>query len=120
MREAQLNQTLMELNRASADIEASAVISRDGLMMASQLPAGLDQDRVGAMSAAILSLGERTAAELARGTLDQVLIKGASGYVVMTSAGDEAVVSVLARADAKLGLIFLDLKRAAATVAGLL
>lgn len=117
MREDVLESVLNELNGTSADIEASAVISTDGLMMAAQLPAGLDQDRVGAMSAAILSLGDRTAAELARGDLEQVLIKGDDGYVLLTYAGQEAVLTVLAKPDAKLGLIFLDVKRAAASIA---
>lgn len=111
-----LNSVLKELNGTSADIEASAVISTDGLMMASVLPQGLDEDRMGAMSAAMLSLGDRTAQELARGNLEQVLIKGAKGYVVMTGAGNESVVTVLAKPNAKLGLIFLDVKRAAESI----
>ena len=57
MREDLLNSILSELNGSTADIEASAVLSTDGLMMASMLPAGMDEDRVGAMSAAMLSLG---------------------------------------------------------------
>ena len=117
MREDVLTSVLNELNGTSADIEASAVISTDGLMMAAMLPQGLDQDRVGAMSAALLSLGDRTSSELLRGSLEQVLIKGDDGYVVMTHAGDEAVLTVLAKPDAKLGLIFLDVKRAATSVA---
>jgi predicted regulator of Ras-like GTPase activity (Roadblock/LC7/MglB family) len=72
------------------------------------------------MSAAMLSLGDRTAQELARGTLEQVLIKGDKGYVLMTYAGDEAVLTVLAKSNAKLGLIFLDVKRAAENIAELL
>jgi len=88
--------------------------------MASVLPAGMDEDRVGAMSAAMLSLGDRTAKELARGTLEQVLIKGALGYVLMSYAGDEAVLTVMAKPNAKLGLIFLDVKRAAESIADLL
>lgn len=107
-----LNSILSDLNGTSADIEASGVISTDGLMMASQLPAGMDEDRVGAMSAAMLSLGDRTAQELARGELEQVLVKGKNGYVLMMHAGEEAVVTVLAKPTAKLGLIFLDVKRA--------
>ena len=120
MRSDMLDSILSELNGTSADIEAAAVLSVDGLMMASQLPAGMDEDRVGAMSAAMLSLGDRTAHELARGTLEQVLIKGATGYVLMTSAGNEAVLTVLAKPNAKLGLIFLDVKRAAAEVSKLI
>ncbi len=119
MRSDLLTNILSELNGASADIEASAVISTDGLMMAAQLPAGLDEDRVGAMGAAMLSLGDRTAQELSRGKLEQVLIKGDSGYVLMTHAGSEAVLSVLAKSEARLGLIFLDVKRAAESISKL-
>ncbi|WAR46180.1 roadblock/LC7 domain-containing protein [Methylomonas rapida] len=120
MRADLLTSVLTELNGTSADIEASGVISTDGLMMASVLPAGMDEDRVGAMSAAMLSLGDRTAQELNRGGLEQVLIKGHHGYVLMTYAGEEAVLTVLAKPNAKLGLIFLDVKRAAESIAEML
>ena len=86
MRADLLTSILSELNGSTADIEASAVLSTDGLMMASMLPASMDEDRVGAMSAAMLSLGDRTARELARGAL--------------------------CKPNARLGLIFLDVKRA--------
>ena len=65
-----------------------------------------------AMSAAMLSLGERIAGELGRGLLDQVYVKGDDGYVILMSVGEEAVLTVLARKEAKLGLIFLDMRRA--------
>ena len=120
MRADMLTSVLNDLNGTSADIEASGVISTDGLMMAAVLPQGLDEDRVGAMSAAMLSLGDRTAKELARGTLEQVLIKGDNGYVLMTYAGEEAVLTVMAKPNAKLGLIFLDVRRAAESVAKML
>lgn len=117
MRADMLNSILSDLNGTSADIEASAVISTDGLVMASALPGNMDEDRVGAMSAAMLSLGDRTAQELARGTLDQVLVKGKKGYVLMTYAGSDSVMTVIAKPQAKLGLIFLDVKRAAERIA---
>ncbi|MEZ5478182.1 MAG: roadblock/LC7 domain-containing protein [Thiolinea sp.] len=120
MRAEMLNQILADLNGASADIEASAIISTDGLIMSSLLPAAMDEDRVGAMSAAMLSLGDRTAEELARGALEQVLVKGGKGYILMTHAGSEAVVTVLAKPNARLGLIFLDVKRAAEQIKGLI
>lgn len=120
MRTEVIQQTLQELNGSTADIEASALISIDGLMMASALPQGMDEDRVGAMSAALLSLGERAARELTRGPLQRVLIQGERGYVIMSAAGPEAVLTVLARANAKLGLIFLDMRRAAEALARLI
>ncbi|RMX03550.1 hypothetical protein D8I35_16905 [Corticibacter populi] len=112
-----LESTLKELNGSTADIEASALISIDGLLVASAMPQGMDEDRIGAMSAAILSMGERAARELARGALERVLIQGSNGVIIMTSAGEEAVLTVTAKANAKLGLLFLDIKRAAQTLA---
>ncbi len=120
MREDMLSSVLADLNGTSADIEASAVISTDGLMIAAVLPRGMDEDRVGAMSAAMLSLGDRTSSELGRGELEQVLIKGDNGFVLMTHAGEEAVVTVMAKPNAKLGLIFLDVKRAAENITQML
>jgi len=120
MRQEMLGSILSELNGSSSDIEASAVISTDGLLISSVLPQDMDEDRVGAMSAAMLSLGDRTAQELSRGELEQVLVKGDSGYILMTYAGEDAVITVLAKPKAKLGLIFLDVKRAAENIAKVL
>jgi predicted regulator of Ras-like GTPase activity (Roadblock/LC7/MglB family) len=104
---------LKDLQVSTPDIEASAVVSVDGLIIASALPGDVEEDRVSAMSAAMLSLGDRIAGELGRGVLDQVYIRGASGYVILTAVGEEAVLTVLARQGAKLGLVFLDMRRAA-------
>jgi predicted regulator of Ras-like GTPase activity (Roadblock/LC7/MglB family) len=112
-RTEQMVARLKDLQVSTPDIEASAVVSVDGLIIASALPADVEEDRVSAMSAAMLSLGERIAGELGRGTLDQVYIRGINGYVILTAVGEEAVLTVLARKDAKLGLVFLDMRRAA-------
>lgn len=104
---------LRELQHASPDIEASAVVSVDGLSIASALPQDVEEDRVSAMSAAMLSLGDRISSELGRGTLNQVYVKGDEGYVILMSIGEEAVLTALANNRAKLGLILLDMRRAA-------
>ncbi len=111
---------LRALQASAPDIEASAVVSVDGLIMASALPADVEEDRVSAMSAAMLSLGERIASELRRGTLQQVYVRGDRGYVILSSIGEEAVLTVLAREKAKLGLVFLDMSRAARDLEALL
>lgn len=108
-----LVERLRELQASSPDVEASAIVSVDGLPIASALPQGVEEDRVSAMSAAMLSLGERIASELGRGSLAQVYIKGEKGYVVLMSVGEEAVLTALAREQAKLGLILLEMRRAA-------
>jgi predicted regulator of Ras-like GTPase activity (Roadblock/LC7/MglB family) len=111
---------LREMQAASPEIEASAVVSVDGLIMASALPADAEEDRVSAMSAAMLSLGERIAGELGRGGLEQVYIRGKTGYVILTAVGEEAVLTALAREGAKLGLVFLEMRRAAEDLTRLL
>lgn len=108
-----LTELLKELEATTPDVEASAVVSTDGLIIASALPQDVEEDRVAAMSAAMLSLGERTSQELKRGSLEQVFVKGINGYILMMGAGEESVLTALARKDAKLGLVFLDMKRAA-------
>src|SRR5512140_1895338 len=111
---------LRDLQTSTSDIEASAVVSVDGLIMASALPSGVEEDRVSAMSAAMLSLGERIATELGRGSLDQVYVKGVKGYVMLMAVGEEAVLTGLVHKDAKLGMIFLEMGRAAQDLAKLL
>ena len=112
-RSQQMVERLRSMQASAPDIEASAVVSVDGLIMASALQQGAEEDRVSAMSAAMLSLGERISTELGRGLLDQVYIKGKEGYVILMSVGDEAVLTTLVREGAKLGLIFLDMRRTA-------
>ena len=118
-RTEQLVERLRDLQASSADVEAAAIVSVDGLSMASSMPANIEEDRVSAMSAAMLSLGERIASELGRGNLDQVYVKGEHGYVILMSVGSEAVLTVLAREQANLGLIFLDMGRAVKELAKL-
>ena len=116
----QMQQALKKLVTNTPDLEGAATVSLDGLILASVLPAGTDEDRVSAMAAALLSLGERTAEELQRGTLEQVYVKGNEGYIILMQAGPEAVLEVIAGQGAKLGMVLLDMKRAAREITRLL
>ncbi len=119
-REQRLADVLNALMIDSPEIQAAALVSMDGFTMASAMPEGMQEDRVGAMSAAILGLGERAAAELGRGHLTQVFIEGDDGYVVLISAGDRAVLTTLTQSDSKLGLVLYDMKAAAEAIAEIL
>lgn len=110
-RSEQLVARLRDLQASSEGVEAAAIVSVDGLSIASALPAGIEEDRVSAMSAAMISLGERISSELGRGMLKQLYVKGENGYVILNAIGEEAVLTVLARREARLGLIFLDIAR---------
>ena len=116
----QMTQALKTLVTNTPDLEGAATVSLDGLILASVLPTGTDEDRVSAMAAALLSLGERTSQELQRGTLEQVYVRGDAGYIILMAAGPEAVLEVIAGPGAKLGMVLLDMKRAAQEIVRLL
>ena len=120
MQEQLLVSVLSDLNSSSADITASAVISSDGLPVATLLPNGVDPDRVGAMAAALLALGNRTSRELQCDELEQVMVKGKHGYILLIQAGDNNVLAVTANEGAKLGLILLDARRSARSIVDIL
>lgn len=107
-----LTKILKNLQNRSPGIEASALISEDGLMIASALSSELDDTRVGGMTATLLSLGTRAAAELHRGEVKEVIVRGENGYAVMVSAGSGTLLLVLTTEETKLGLIFFDMREA--------
>ena len=104
---------LHELQKVIPEVEAAAVVSLDGLIIASALPPEISEDRVSAMSAAILSLAESISNEMGRGSLEQVFTKGNNGYVILTAINDQAGLTVLATDQAKPGLVFLEMRRTA-------
>lgn len=108
------------LQRGVPEVEAAAVISLDGLIMASALPDGMSEDRISAMSAAMLSLGEQINREMGLGTLEQLYTRGSNGYVVLLAVGKEAVFTTLVQPEAKLGVLFLELRKTAEDLARLL
>lgn len=111
-RDEKLNKILTDLRTSSPDILGSAVVSIDGFVMASALPGSEREDTVAAMGAAMLGMGERISQELLDGAMNQVFVKGEKGYVLLNAAGDEAVLVTLTTPNAKLGLVFLDTRRA--------
>jgi len=115
-----ITKLIKQLASNTPDVEASAVIDNDGLMIASALAKDVDDDAVAAMSAALLGIGERIVRELGRGNFEMVMTRGSAGYVILVRCGKDAVLSVLTSASAKIGLIFLDVKRAANDLAKLL
>jgi len=119
-RAARLDRALRDLLTQAPELEAAAVVSYDGLAMASALPSGMDEDRVAAMSAALLSLGEKAAQGLGRGDLSQVYVEGETGTVFLVSCEEEAVLVAVAAAGAKAGLMLFEVRRASSAVAEVL
>ena len=119
-RSEQIVERLGTLKSVTPELEGAAVISVEGLMIASFLPEELEEDRMAAMSAAMLALGERIATDLGRGKLERVFINGDDGVVLLMSVDDKAVLTTLVSNEAKLGLVFLEMQDAVADLRNLL
>ena len=108
---AKLENVLQSFVSGTSDVQGAALVTPDGLPLAANIPSAMDDERVAAMSAAMLSLGERISQELNRGTIDRIYIEGDQGYGILTSCGDDAVFLVMASHVAKQGLLMLEIRR---------
>jgi predicted regulator of Ras-like GTPase activity (Roadblock/LC7/MglB family) len=115
-----IQDVLRNLRAVSPDIVGSAVVSVDGFIIASLLPNDIDEELVSGMAAALLGVGERIANELMGGNMEQTYVRGRQGYVILNAVGQDALCIVLTTADAKLGLVFLDVKRRVVELAKIL
>ncbi len=108
-----LSKILNRFESTTPGVLGCAVISTEGFTIASELPMGTEEQRVAGMAAAMLALGEQTTREFEQGSLQRVFVEGERGHLVVASAGPDALLSALAQKDAKLGLVFLQMQRAA-------
>ncbi len=115
-----LQNELQSFVTGASDVQGAALVSPDGLALASVLPGAMDEERTAAMSASMLSLGERIGRELARGTVERIVVEGEKGYGVLVSCGADAVLLVLAGSGVKQGILFLEIKRAVAKLTPLI
>ena len=106
-----LNQVVQNFVARTSDVQGAAVVTPDGLPLASSLPGEMDEERVSAMSAAMLSLGERIGKELLGGNADRIFVEGDEGFTILTTCGNDAVFLVLASKEAKQGMLMLEIKR---------
>lgn len=106
--------------RKAADVEASAIVRRDGLMIASDLPSRIDSRTVAAMTAALVGTAETCSNELKRGSFSEVVVDSEKGKVVAIGAGPLAILVCLMRPEGNLGYVLLAMERAAKNIDGLL
>lgn len=117
---SELTDLLRKLEAINSDIEGSSIVSIQGLPICSALARDVNDGIVSAMSAAILSVSERAVEELARGELTRILIEGRLGTIILSKAGENAILCVLVKADAALGMVFLNIQAVGKKVAQLL
>jgi len=116
----QLTELLRKLESVNSDVQGSSIVSVQGLPICSALARDVNDGIVSAMSAAIQSVSERAVEELARGSLKRILIEGEEGTIILSKAGNNAILCVLCKEGAKLGMVFLNIQSVAKKVAELL
>ena len=106
-----ISMILQNFVTSTSDVQGAVLVTPDGLPLGACLPGGMDEERVSAMSASMLSLGERIGIELSRGSTERIFIEGKNGFGILTNCGEDAVLLVLANESAKQGLLMLEIKR---------
>ena len=107
-----LMQILKKL-KAGGDIEGAAVITRDGLLIASELSTNIDGETLAAMTATMTGAAETAIQELKKSSPDRVIVESKNTKLISVGAGEQAILACVINADAKLGLILLEMKKAA-------
>jgi len=111
---------LNKLLGAVPEVTSAAIVSAEGLPIASALPQGVDETRIAAMTSALLSLSERAIIEMGIGNVDRLYIKGSEGYLLVMQAGQNAALTVTTTKDVRLELILLDCRRICEKISRLL
>lgn len=99
--------------RSVGDIEASAIVSRDGLLMASDMASGINAETFAAMTATMLGAAETAATELGRGLPDRIIVESEETKLIAIGTGPKALLVVMTSPEAGLGLILIELAKAA-------
>jgi hypothetical protein len=110
-RTEKIAEVLRGLRSSSPDIIGAAVVSLEGFIIAAVAPSEIDEELVGGMAAALLGVGERISTELMRAPMEQTFVRSEKGYVILNAVGSDVVLVLLVTKEAKLGLIFLELRR---------
>ena len=97
----------------TGDIESAAIISIDGLIIRSRMSDSHAEEIFAAMSATMLGAAQTATSELDKGDLDRVIVETAHGTLVVTGATPSSILSVQTAQNAGLGLILIEIDKAA-------
>lgn len=115
-----IKDVLNRFRSISPDIFGASVITMEGFMVASVTLSEIDEGLVGGLTAAMLGVGERIASEMMSSRMSQIYVKSDNGYIICNSINEETVLVSLVNSDAKLGLIFLEIRRILPDLASLI
>ena len=106
-----MEEILKEIN-STGGIDASAIASRDGLLICSSLPIQQQAETLVAMSATMIGAAEAAADELGKGIPDNIVVESRNGKLIVIGAGPKALLLVMTKQEASLGLVLIQMKKA--------
>jgi len=115
-----LQDLLRQMEATTPGIEASAIVTTQGLPIVAAMPQTINEAIVAAMTAALLGVAERALSEIPRGELQQITIEAENGYIILKGAGPNAILTTLVKKSANLGMVFLLMKRYSKEIASIL
>jgi uncharacterized protein len=110
-RSEKISEILRSVRQSSPEVIGACVVNSDGFIVASVVPNEIDEDLIGGMAASLLGVGERISTDLMRAEMEQTYVRSLKGYIIINAVGEDSSLVLLVTREAKLGLIFLELKR---------
>ena len=107
--------TLGEILRnfqAKSPTKASAIVSKEGLLIASIQDTDFNEELIAGMAAEMLVLGEKTTHEILESQPDKIIIESKKGTIILVPAGNEAVFFSVINGK-NLGLVLFNMRVAA-------
>ena len=110
MRKELLDKVLSELKEA-VDVEASAIATRSGLLIAADIPQGMNAETFAAMSATMLGAAETTTSEIEKEPPERVIVEAGDERIIIAGAGEKALL-VCMTPESNLSLLLVELDKA--------
>lgn len=110
-RASKITDTLRVLRTSTPEIIGAVVVNMEGFVVSSLLPSDVDEELIAGMAASLLGVGERISADLMGSSMEQIYARSPKGYIVLQAINSEAALVILVTREAKLGLVFLEVKR---------
>ena len=107
----QMQAVLRNIRSVSADIIGSAILTSDGFVVASMLPAEVDEEMISAMAATLLGVSEQISDEVINSELEQTYVRAKDGYVIVNAVTSDEVLIILTNRNVKLGLVFMEARK---------
>ena len=107
-----LVQTLKDLKQ-NGGISGAAIVTRDGLLVVSELSEDIDGETLAAMTATMTGAAETAMSELKKKGIERVIVESKDARLISTEAGKQTILVCMVDMKAKLGLVLLEMERTA-------